>query len=68
MRFFSPSPFFHLVLMRVVSELEVFPELYAERGRAIAEEERNARLNTPLFVCQLSFPGVPMTLHLFERR
>lgn len=54
--------------MRVVSELEVFPELYAERGRFIAEEERNARLDTPLFVCQLSFPGVPTALHLFERR
>lgn len=54
--------------MRVVSELEAFPELYAERGKLIAEEERNARLDTPLFVCQLSFPGVPTNLHFFEPR
>lgn len=55
--------------MHVVSELEAFPELYAERGRLIAEEERNARLDTPLFVCQqLSFPGVPTTMHFFEPR
>ena len=56
------------LLMHVLSELEAFPELYAERGRIIAEEERNARLDTPLFVCQLSFPGVPTTLHFFEPR
>jgi len=56
------------LLMHVLSELEAFPELYAERGRLIAEEERNARLDTPLFVCQLSFPGVPTTLHFFEPR
>jgi len=56
------------VLIHVVSELEIFPELYAERGKLIAEEERSARLNTPLFVCQLSFPGVPTHLHFFEPR
>jgi hypothetical protein len=54
--------------MRVLSELEIFPELYAERGKVIAEEEKNARLDTPLFVCQLSFPGVPTNFHFFEPR
>ena len=56
------------VLTHAVTELEAFPELYAERGRLIDEEERNARLDTPLFVCQLSFPGVPTNLHFFEPR
>ena len=40
--------------------------LYQERGAAIQEEERHARLNTPIFVCQLSFPGIPTLLHFFE--
>ena len=57
-----------LVLMNVLSEYEAFPELYTERERSIEEEERNARLDTPLFVCQLSFPGVPTNLHFFEPR
>ncbi|KAF9782817.1 LON-domain-containing protein [Thelephora terrestris] len=49
-------------------ESEAFPELCAERKERIEEEERNARLNTPLFVCQLSFPGVPTNLHFYEPR
>jgi hypothetical protein len=31
-------------------------------------EEREARLDTPIFVCQLSFPGMPTLLHFFEPR
>jgi hypothetical protein len=31
-------------------------------------EERDARLDTPIFVCQLSFPGIPTWLHFFEPR
>lgn len=31
-------------------------------------EERDARLDTPIFVCQLSFPGMPTLLHFFEPR
>ena len=58
----------HSVLTHVASELKAFPDLYAERGRVIAEEERNARLDTALFVAQLSFPGVPTNLHFFEPR
>lgn len=42
--------------------------LYQERVDAIEQEERLARLNTPIFVCQLSFPGVPTVLHFFEPR
>jgi hypothetical protein len=46
--------------------LKAYPEAYAERGRAIEEEERDARLDTPIFICQLAFPGVPTVLHFFE--
>jgi Lon protease-like protein len=42
--------------------------LYKERGEALTAEERDARLDTPIFVCQLSFPGMPTLLHFFEPR
>ncbi|KAG8902295.1 hypothetical protein FRB99_004657 [Tulasnella sp. 403] len=45
-----------------------FPEALAERKTTIEEEERSLRLNTPIFVCQLSFPGLPTILHIFEPR
>ncbi|KAH7929465.1 hypothetical protein BV22DRAFT_1029515 [Leucogyrophana mollusca] len=48
--------------------LKAYPETYAERGHAIEIEERDARLDTPIFVCQLSFPGLPTLLHFFEPR
>lgn len=48
--------------------LQAFPEAYAERGEMVQAEERDARLDTPIFVCQLSFPGMPTILHLFEPR
>ncbi|KAI9000971.1 hypothetical protein BD414DRAFT_473210 [Trametes punicea] len=48
--------------------LEAFPDAYAERGATIEAEEHDARLNTPVFVCQLSFPGMPTMLHFFEPR
>ncbi|KAI0776075.1 hypothetical protein BD413DRAFT_526275 [Trametes elegans] len=48
--------------------LQAFPDDYAERGAAIETEERDARLDTPVFVCQLSFPGMPTMLHFFEPR
>ncbi|KAF7332226.1 hypothetical protein MKEN_00103600 [Mycena kentingensis (nom. inval.)] len=48
--------------------IEAFPEMYAERGDALAAEERDARLDTPIFVCMLVFPGHPTALHFFEPR
>lgn len=48
--------------------LKAFPEAYAERGRVIEREDRHARLDTPIFVCQLSFPGLSTVLHFFEPR
>ncbi|KAF8076410.1 LON-domain-containing protein [Lyophyllum atratum] len=48
--------------------LHAFPAPYRERGEAIEAEERDGRLDTPIFVCQLSFPGMPTLLHFFEPR
>ncbi|KAG8890574.1 hypothetical protein FRB98_007128 [Tulasnella sp. 332] len=48
--------------------LKAFPRAVADRKASIEQEEKNARLNTPLFVCQLSFPGLPTILHIFEPR
>jgi len=32
------------------------------------QEERHSRLDTPIFVCQLSFPGLQTVVHFFEPR
>ncbi|KAF8195870.1 PUA-like domain-containing protein [Mycena galopus ATCC 62051] len=48
--------------------LTAFPEEYAARAESIAAEERDARLDTPIFVCMLIFPGSPTALHFFEPR
>ncbi|RPD81062.1 hypothetical protein L226DRAFT_529510 [Lentinus tigrinus ALCF2SS1-7] len=48
--------------------LRAFPDGYRERGDMIEAEERDSRLDTPVFVCQLSFPGMPTILHFFEPR
>ncbi|KAH8830900.1 PUA-like domain-containing protein [Flagelloscypha sp. PMI_526] len=37
-------------------------------SKTIEDEERDGRLNTPIFVCQLSYPGMPTLLHFFEPR
>jgi Lon protease-like protein len=48
--------------------LHAYPAPYHARATALDQEERLARLSTPIFVCQLSFPGVPTILHFFEPR
>lgn len=48
--------------------LKAYADDYASRGEAIENAERHARLDTPIFVCQLSFPGMPTLLHFFEPR
>uniref|UniRef100_V5GTH9 glutathione peroxidase n=2 Tax=Kalmanozyma brasiliensis (strain GHG001) TaxID=1365824 RepID=V5GTH9_KALBG len=45
-----------------------FKRLYEQRKTAIEQEEREARLSTPIFVCTLAFPGMPTILHIFEPR
>lgn len=54
------------VLTSVV--LTALPDDLEERRRGIEEEERDARLDTPIFVCTLAFPGMPTILHVFEPR
>lgn len=54
--------------LQYVTVLKAFPDAHAERGAVIAAEERDSRLDTPIFVCQLSFPGIPTFLHFFEPR
>ena len=48
--------------------LEVFPKQYQERAQDMEAEARGARLDTPIFVCHLSYPGTPTVLHFFEPR
>ncbi|KDQ20761.1 hypothetical protein BOTBODRAFT_26778 [Botryobasidium botryosum FD-172 SS1] len=47
---------------------EVFPDEYPERKIALEQGSHNQSLDTPIFVCQLSFPGMPTLLHFFEPR
>ena len=55
-------------MLTALPVLKAFPTLYEERREAIEAEDRDARLDTPIFVCQLSFPGMPTLLHFFEPR
>ncbi|KAF9075800.1 PUA-like domain-containing protein [Rhodocollybia butyracea] len=52
------------LMLRII--LHTCPSVYQDRGDAIEAEEHNVRLSTPIFVCQLSFPGMPTLLHFFE--
>lgn len=54
------------VLLAIIKT--AFPDEYAERRRAIERDERDARLETPIFICTLAFPGMPTILHVFEPR
>ncbi|KAI0719512.1 hypothetical protein C8T65DRAFT_635567 [Cerioporus squamosus] len=63
--YFQQHPYNKVILAIII---RAFPDAYRERGDMIEAEERDARLNTPVFVCQLSFPGMPTILHFFEPR
>ncbi|KAF8505595.1 LON-domain-containing protein [Russula emetica] len=63
--YFHDHPF-NKTVMSII--LKAFPEAYSERGRIIEQEERHSRLDTPIFVCQLSFPGLSTVVHFFEPR
>jgi len=56
---------------RLVSLLDgLCPDLIAARAEAVTQEEINRMgdLDTPLFICTLSFPSMPTFLHIFEPR
>lgn len=63
--YFQDHPFNKMIVSTI---LQAFPEAYSERGRMIEQEERHSRLDTPIFVGQLSFPGLPTVVHFFEPR
>ncbi|KAH9936943.1 PUA-like domain-containing protein [Amylocystis lapponica] len=63
--YFQEHPYNKVVLSIIH---KAFPEAYAERAATLEAEARDARLDTPLFVCQLSFPGMRTDLHFFEPR
>jgi Lon protease-like protein len=65
---FHPIFFSNVTTLFATPVLKAFPEAYTERGRMIEQEERHSRLDTPIFVCQLSFPGLPTVVHFFEPR
>jgi Lon protease-like protein len=46
------------------------PEALAARAEALLQEDahQNAELDTPLFICTMSFPSMPTFLHIFEPR
>ncbi|KAL1722280.1 PUA-like domain-containing protein [Schizophyllum commune] len=59
----------HPVNQTVLSIIQLTnKDLYDARGAAIEQEEKDGRLDTPIFVCQLAFPGMPTLLHFFEPR
>ncbi|PWN99242.1 LON-domain-containing protein, partial [Tilletiopsis washingtonensis] len=57
------------------SILKLLNSTYAEpatpagdRKAGVEQEEREASLSTPVFVCTVGFPGMPTILHIFEPR
>ena len=57
--------------VRLVSLLlGLCPDLVQLRAEAVAADERGTagQLDTPIFVCTLSFPSLPTYLHIFEPR
>ncbi|KAG8692008.1 hypothetical protein FRC11_012354 [Ceratobasidium sp. 423] len=54
------------VIVRIIAK--AFPKLLQERISIAETDGRDSRLDTPIFVCQLSYPGMPTLLHFFEPR
>ncbi|QRV87628.1 ATP-dependent protease La (LON) substrate-binding domain [Ceratobasidium sp. AG-Ba] len=54
------------VIVQIVAK--AFPELLQERMAVAENDGRDSRLDTAIFVCQLSYPGMPTLLHFFEPR
>ena len=48
--------------------MDMFPDAYRERKETMEADAKNAEVDVPMFICQLSFPGLPTYLHIFEPR
>ncbi|KAK6346438.1 hypothetical protein TWF730_010760 [Orbilia blumenaviensis] len=53
--------------LRVLSS-NLFPHDVATRDEQAAEDAQNDIHHIPIFACAMTFPGVPMFLHIFEPR
>ncbi|KAF8607611.1 hypothetical protein BDV93DRAFT_519641 [Ceratobasidium sp. AG-I] len=64
------SYFYQHANNQVVVEIiaKAFPQLLQERIAAAENDGIDSRLDTAIFVCQLSYPGMPTLLHFFEPR
>ncbi|KAG8786800.1 hypothetical protein FRC12_016241 [Ceratobasidium sp. 428] len=54
------------VVVQIIAK--AFPNLLQERIAIAENDGRDSRLDTAIFVCQLSYPGMPTLLHFFEPR
>lgn len=54
------------VVMQIIAK--AFPQLLQERITVAENDGIDSRLDTAIFVCQLSYPGMPTLLHFFEPR
>jgi len=66
----SMSYFIHAPINFTLSNLLVttFPILYEQRKDLSKQEENESGLDTPIFVCMVSFPFMPTNLHIYEPR
>ncbi|KZW04084.1 LON-domain-containing protein [Exidia glandulosa HHB12029] len=55
------------VIIQSISTL-AFPDLHTERQLAIAAAQHHPIYDTPIFRCNIAFPGLPTFLHIFEPR
>lgn len=64
------SYFIHAPINFTLSNLLVttFPILYEQRKDLLKQEENESGLDTPIFVCMVSFPFMPTNLHIYEPR
>lgn len=64
------SYFIHAPINSTLSNLIIttFPILYEQRKDLSKQEENESGLDTPIFVCMVSFPFMPTNLHIYEPR
>jgi len=63
--FFISAPINHTISNLIIT---TFPMMYEERREVQLKEEGESGLDTPVFVCMVSFPHMPTNLHIYEPR